>query len=114
MLTFDPTTLFLHYMLLKSNVTTWSVGDPCRGSQECGSRFVNFIGDGMKSSALRITLKSTTLVHVRSRLREPGNHDNGASDVWALTAYFKKNTLSVFLFYVVNLLLYKFRRKIPI
>ena len=28
--------------LLKSNVTTWSVGGRCRGSQECGSRFVNF------------------------------------------------------------------------
>ena len=28
--------------LLKSNVTTWSVGDRCRGSQECGSRNGNF------------------------------------------------------------------------
>ena len=28
--------------LLKSNVTTWSVGGRCRGSQECGSRNVNF------------------------------------------------------------------------
>ena len=31
-----------HNTLLKSNVTTWSVGVRCRGSQECGSRFVNF------------------------------------------------------------------------
>ena len=23
-------------------------------------------------------------------MREPGNHDNGASDVWALTAYRQK------------------------
>ena len=30
------------YTLLKSNVTTWSVGGRCRGSQECGSRNVNF------------------------------------------------------------------------
>ena len=28
--------------LLKSNVTMWSVGGRCRGSQECGSRNVNF------------------------------------------------------------------------
>ena len=32
----------IDYTLLKSNVTTWSVGGRCRGSQECGSRFVNF------------------------------------------------------------------------
>ena len=28
--------------LLKSKVTTWFVGGRCRGSQECGSRNVNF------------------------------------------------------------------------
>ena len=28
--------------LLRSNVTMWSVGGRCRGSQECGSRNVNF------------------------------------------------------------------------
>ena len=64
---FIPEHRYYNYTLLKSNVTTWSVGGRCHGSQECGSRNVNFIGDGMQSSALRITLKSTTLVHVRSR-----------------------------------------------
>ena len=33
----------IQYTLLKSNVTTWSVGGRCRGSQECGSRNVNFV-----------------------------------------------------------------------
>ena len=51
------------YTLLKSHVTrhviTWSVVmDP----MNAGSRIVNFIRDG----SLRITLKYTTLVHMRS------------------------------------------------
>ena len=40
--------------------------------------------------SLRITLKYTTLVRIIACAlvsREPWNHDNGASDVWASTAY---------------------------
>ena len=33
-------------MLLKSDITSRDQVVRCRGSQECGSRFVNFIGDG--------------------------------------------------------------------
>ena len=32
----------VHNTLLKSNVTGRDLGGRCRGSQECGSRFVNF------------------------------------------------------------------------
>ena len=39
--------------------------------------------------SLRITLKYTILVRMRISLREPARHDNGASDVWALTAHTK-------------------------
>ena len=37
--------------------------------------------------SLRITLKYTILVRMRISPREPARHDNGASDVWALTEY---------------------------
>ena len=36
----------LAYTLLKSDVTGRDHVVRCRGSQECGSRFVNFIRDG--------------------------------------------------------------------
>ena len=40
-------TIYQNYTLaLKSDVTSCDHVVRCRGSQECGSRFVNFIGDG--------------------------------------------------------------------
>ena len=64
----------------------------CRGSQECGSRNVNFackfhwrwhavFGSSHNSEICNIGARATV------GLREPGNHDNGASDLWTLTAY---------------------------
>ena len=44
----------------------------------------------LQRHSLLITLKYTTLVCMRSSNGEPGNRDNGASDVWALTAYLPK------------------------
>ena len=54
-----------------------------------GSRIVNFIVNFIRDGTVfAITLKYTTLVCMRSIVtREPRNRDNGASDVWALTAY---------------------------
>ena len=77
------------YTLLKSDVTSRDHVVRCRGSQECGSRFVNFACQfHWWWHSLRITLKSTTLLFMRSsNPSEPRNRDNGASDVWALTAY---------------------------
>ena len=46
--------------------TPWSIVVRCRGSQECGSRFVNFACQfHSRRHSLRITLKSTTLVCMR-------------------------------------------------
>ena len=58
--------------------------DSNRAFLVCGNA-PNFIRDGTWS--LRITLKSTTLCACAVVTREPRNRDNGASDVWALTAY---------------------------
>ena len=58
--------LVLGYTLLKSDVTRPDHVVRC-GSQDCGSRFVNFackFHSGWHS--LRITLKSTTLLFMRS------------------------------------------------
>ena len=77
-------------MLLKSDVTSPDHVVRCRGSQECGSRFVNFACQfHWRWHSLPITLKSTTLLFMRSSnaWTSPRNRDNGASDVWALTAY---------------------------
>ena len=53
--------------LLKSNVTRPDHVVRCRGSQECGSRFVNFACQFHRRwHRLRITLKSTTLLFMRS------------------------------------------------
>ena len=54
---------------------------------DAGSRIVNFIVNFIRDGGLRITLKYTILVCMRISPREPARHDNGASDVWALTAY---------------------------
>ena len=72
--------------LLKSDVTSRDRVVRCHGSKECGSRFVNFACQFYwRWHSLRITLKSTTLLFMRSS--NVWNRDNGASDVWALTAY---------------------------
>ena len=56
-----------HNTLLKSDVTTRDHVVRCRGSQECGSRFVNFACKFHRRwHRLRITLKSTTLLFMRS------------------------------------------------
>ena len=53
--------------LLKSDVTSRDHVVRCRGSQECGSRFVNFACQfHWRWHSLRITLKSTTLLFMRS------------------------------------------------
>ena len=53
--------------LLKSNVTRPDHVVRCRGFQECGSRFVNFACKFHRRwHRLRITLKSTTLLFMRS------------------------------------------------
>ena len=55
-------------LLLKSDVTTRDHVVCCRGSQECGSRNVNFACKfHRRSHRVRITLKSTTLFFMRSR-----------------------------------------------
>ena len=57
-----------HYTLLKSDVTTRDHVVRCRGSQECGSRNVNFACKfHRRSHRVRITLKSTTLLFMRRR-----------------------------------------------
>ena len=53
--------------LLKSDVTSRDQVVRYRGSQECGSRFVNFACQfHWRWHSLRITLKSTTLLFMRS------------------------------------------------
>ena len=54
--------------LLKSDVTSRDQVIRCRGSQECGSRFVNFACQfhWRRWHSFRITLKSTTLLFMRS------------------------------------------------
>ena len=53
--------------LLKSDVTSRDQVVRCRGSQEYGSRFVNFACQfHWRWHSLRITLKSTTLLFMRS------------------------------------------------
>ena len=55
------------YTLLKSDVTSRDHVVRCRGSQECGSRFVNFACQfHWRWHSFRITLKSTTLLFMRS------------------------------------------------
>ena len=77
--------------LLKSDVTTRDHVVRCCGSQECGSRNVNFACKfHRRSHRVRITQKSTSLQHCCScaeGMCEPRNRDNGASDLWTLTAY---------------------------
>ena len=73
---FAPSTSLLHYTavqyeapytLLKSHVTIRDHVVRCRGSQECGSRFVNFACQfHWRWHSFRITLKSTTLLFMRS------------------------------------------------
>ena len=58
----------LVYTLLKSDVTTRDHVVRCRGSQECGSRNVNFACKfHRRSHRVRITLKSTTFLFMRSK-----------------------------------------------
>ena len=60
--------ILLQYTLLKSDVTTCDHVVRCRGSQECGSRNVNFACKfHRRSHRVRITLKSTTLLFMRRR-----------------------------------------------
>ena len=73
--------------LLKSDVTCRDHVVRCRGSQECGSRFVNFIRDGTVF-ALLWNLQYWCACAVV--MCEPQNRDNGASEVWALTGYYSK------------------------
>ena len=55
------------YTLLKSNVTSRDHMVRSRGSQECGSRYVNFACQfHWRWHRIRITLKSTTLLFMRS------------------------------------------------
>ena len=57
----------------------------CHGSHECWFTHRQFHS---RRHSLRITLKSTTLWCTCAVVtREPWNHENGANDVWALTAY---------------------------
>ena len=51
---------------------------------------VNFIGDGTDFAK---TLKSTTLLFMRSSNVSTTNRDNGASDLWTLTAYSSSSTI---------------------
>ena len=53
----------------------------CHGCRFTHSRFHSWW------YSLCITLKYTILVRMRISPDEPARHDNGASDVWALTAY---------------------------
>ena len=54
--------------LLKSNFTGRDHVVRCRGSQECGSRFVNFACQfHSQMHGVPITLKSTTFLCMRSR-----------------------------------------------
>ena len=71
-------------MLLKSDGTR---RDHVSVVMDAGSRIVNFIVNFIREGSLRITLKYTILVRMRISPHEPASHDNGASDVWALTAY---------------------------
>ena len=69
----------LHYVTAHDHVVR------CRGSQECGSRNVNFAcGFHGWSRGVRVALGSAAFFFVRSW---NGNRDNGASDIWTLTAY---------------------------
>ena len=81
----------LAYTLLKSDVTRRDHVDP----RNVGSRFVNFFVNFIRRRhSLRITMKSTTLVCMRSIVtREPRNRDNRTSDVWASTAYCESEKL---------------------
>ena len=57
----------MHNTLLKSDVTSPDHVVRCRGSQECRSRFVNFACQfHWRWHSLRITLKSTTMLFMRS------------------------------------------------
>ena len=67
MLCRTPTPHPQRYTLLKSDVTRRDHMVRCHRSQECGSRFVNFDCQfHSRLHSLRITLKSTTLVCMRS------------------------------------------------
>ena len=66
--------------LLKSDVTTRDHVIRCRGSQECGSRNVNFACKfHRRSHRVRITLKSTTFLFMRSK------------NVWTTKPWFKRS-----------------------
>ena len=69
-----------HYnTLLNSDITR---RDHVSVVMDAGSRIVNFIRDG----SLRILWNIQHWCACAVVTREPWNHDNGASDVWALTA----------------------------
>ena len=79
------TVFLLSYMLLKSDVTR---SDHVSVIMDAGSRIHQFHSQfHSRRYSLRIILKYTILVRMRISPREPARHDNGASDVWALTAY---------------------------
>ena len=76
---------------LKSDVTRPDHVVRCCGSQECGSCFVNFACQFHRRwHSFRITLKSTTLLFMRSSVwtMKPWQRV-GANDVWALTTYYE-------------------------
>ena len=64
----SKTTSVIYNTLLKSDVTPRDHVVRCRGSQECGSRNVNFACRfHRRSHRVRITLKSTTFLFMRSK-----------------------------------------------
>ena len=70
----------LYNTLLKSDVTTRDHVVRCRGSQECGSRSVNFACKfHRRSHRVRITLKSTNIVvHAQ---KECVNHETVTTEL---------------------------------
>ena len=72
--------LLRQYAVKVRRHTPWSRVH-CHGCRFTHSQFHS------RRHSLRITLKYTILVRMRISPREPARHDNGASDVWALTAH---------------------------
>ena len=69
--------------LLKSDVTS---RDHVSVVMDAGSCIVNFIVNFIRDGTV-FAFNSEILVRMRISPCEPARHDNGASDVWALTAY---------------------------
>ena len=84
------------YTLLKSDVTRRDHMVHCHGSQECWFMLCQFCCRfHLRWHSLHITLKLQHWCTCAVGTHEPGNHDNGASDVWTLTAYFVEVDINV-------------------